>query len=305
MMKSAILHVGLQKTGTSSIQVMLAGSEKYLRSQGYIYPHLPACEAENNKVWVSPFRHNILASTYADYVSAFQSLSTEQESIFWRNAAEGNESIILSAEDFSRQSNFSKLSERLRNYETEIVLYVRRQDVFIESLYNQRNKILLQRGDPSFLTESLLTEQDVFEFLKSQNYVRVLNFARTLENLENYIKPTSVHVRTFDRNVLTGGDVCQDFAEILSLDYQKMFKPEKEANSSIGNETLRMLKKTFANKGPEAARIEMENVNNNWNSNTDLSGSYRIFSDKTRREIRSQYSRINEALFEKFGVDLR
>lgn len=304
-MRRVVLHIGLQKTGTSSIQVMLAGSEAYLASQDVSFPKLPTANQGASRVWISPFRHNIVAATYADYNSAFETLSLTQRSHFWDALKAGQQTVILSAEDFSRQKDFSILAAPLSEFDLDVVLYVRRQDLFIESLYNQRNKILVQRGDPSFLNETFLTEPDVFTFLHQQSYVPVLNFSKKLATIQAQLAPKNIHVRVFDRTVLKGGDVCADFADLLGLDMGQMFQPRHEANGSIANTELAKLKQIFLDQGEEAARAEMARINANWQAGKDLSGSYKMFSAPTRQEIRRQYQDINAELYERFGVDIR
>lgn len=305
MTDRVILHIGLQKTGTSSIQVMLAGSNEYLGSQGFVFPQLPPPDQDVSRVWLSPFRHNILAATYADYNSAFETLNEAQCSAFWDSLAEGSNAAILSAEDFSRQKDFTTLAEPLANFDLDVVLYVRRQDLFIESLYNQRNKILIQRGDPFFLNEEFLTEQDAFTFLRQQSYVKVLDFSRTLAKIQAQLSPQNIHVRAFDRSVLKSGNVCADFADLFGLDMERMFQPDREANGSIANAELAKVKQAFLEHGPEMARIEMARINTGWENGMDLSGSYKIFSEDNRRAIRRQYADINTDLYQTYGVDIR
>jgi hypothetical protein len=296
-----IFHIGLQKTGTSSIQVMLAGSQDYLRSQGMFFPDLSA-ENETARIWRSPFRHNIIASTYADYLSAFPKFSEVQKNQFWEKLYADLDAPILSAEDFSRQRNFSVFSEVLKPFSLEVVMYVRRQDLFAESLYNQRNKILVSRGDPSFLAGDFLTESDLFHFLKQQNYIPVLNFAKTLNRIAEQLTPARLHVRTFDRSTLVDGDVCKDFSAIFGWDHGQMFQPPKEANGSISNAVLERLKQTYDREGSAAAAAALTELNARLAAGEDLSGPYKLLQKTTRLHMLRQYADINAELRVAYGV---
>lgn len=128
--KKLILHIGLQKTGTSSIQVMLHSSAAALREAGYFYPALPV---NPEQIWNSPFRHNIIAATYADFSTAFDKLDLEQEDLFWQSLMDNPLTPILSAEDFSRQQDFGRLAKHLEPFDVTIVVYLRRQ-IFSRSL---------------------------------------------------------------------------------------------------------------------------------------------------------------------------
>lgn len=302
MKRRLILHIGLQKTGTSSIQVMLAGSGEYLSGQGFFFPQLPRTEQRPSQVWLSPFRHNIIAGTYADYKSAFENLTPEEAVTFWDSLYSDGRTPILSAEDVSRQQNFRLFADVLPNFNLEVVMYLRRQDLFIESLYNQRNKILISRGDPKFLSSDFLTEQDAFTFIKQEKYIPVLNFSKTLERIKTQLSPQKIHVRVFDRTLLKGGDVCADFASIFDWDVNALFHPGREANGSISTAVLDKLKSVFLEQGQEAARAEIAAVNKAREQGKDLAGSYRVFCDQTRRNILRQYSEINKELYEVYGV---
>lgn len=283
---------------------MLAGSNNYLRSQNFFFPKLPKMEQSSNSIWLSPFRHNIIASTYADYASAFNKLTREQLKLFWENLATNDCAPILSAEDFSRQRNYKFLADDLDlgDYEPEVVMYVRRQDLFMESLYNQRNKILVSRGEPWFLSEDFLTEQDVFRFIQRENYIPVLNFANTLARMDAQLSPKKIHVRIFDRSLMKDGDVCADFANIFGWKMDKMFQPGREANGSISNTVLQQLKRAFLEEGETAARTVLADINEARKTGKDLSGSYKIFCDRTRQNIQRQYSEINENLYKAYGI---
>lgn len=297
-----VLHVGHQKTGTSSIQVMLAGSNAYLRSRNFFYPSVPEPSSKASAVWEGPFRHNIIAGTYADYGTAFDRLSAEELDSFWGILSHDSCSPILSAEGLSRQHNFASIAAALADYDVEVVAYVRRQDLFAESLYNQRNKILVQRGDPSFISDEFLTEVDMFNFLKSQSYFRVMSFTNLFNKIEKQIAPTKMFVRVFDKNLLKGGDVCEDFAGIFDLDMEKLYRAGTHANGSISNMVLEEIKDVFLSKGELAARELMAAIRTSMRNGCDYSGYYGIFTDQSRKDFLESYRDVNDILREKYGV---
>lgn len=302
--KRLVLHVGLQKTGTSSIQVMLAGSGTYLETQGYIFPHLPDAAEDDSNLSVSPFRHNRIAGTYADYPSAFKPLNPSALHTLWEQIHATPHTAILSAEDFSRQKNYAALGAALSSFDVEVILYVRRQDLFAESLYNQRNKILLQRCSTDHLGAHFLTEDDLFAFLRREAYIPILNFSRLLSEIETHIKPAKVHVRQFDREMLEGADVCSDFSALFGWDFDKMSKPGHDTNGSVSNTVLTSINQVFLEHGADAAKDKMNEINQSIQHGENLSGSYKVLSPKTRNTVQRQYNDINSDINTRYGVDL-
>ncbi|WP_147320286.1 hypothetical protein [Rhodobacteraceae bacterium W635] len=303
-MKKLFLHIGLRKTGTSGIQAMLARSGEYLGSCGLEFPILPNSQEKKGKVWNSPFRHNCVAARYADYNTVFDKLTNEETKSFWGNLSQNSLDSIISGESFSRQIDFSSLARDLESFETEVIVYIRRQDKLIESLYNQRNKLLAQRGDSSVIHEQFLTEQELLSFMNRPDHKRGLNFIDLLNRIETSLKPHKLHVRKFDRNCLAGGDVTADFCEILGIDVARMTAPSEEANRSIGNEILKSWKKVaLENSRVEADEFIWE-VNRERSEGVDYSGDYRLFSNRVRAQVLEQFREHNAALLERYGVDL-
>lgn len=297
--KPLVLHIGLQKTGTSSIQVMLSKSEVILREAGYVYPSLPK---NSGKVWNSPFRHNILASTYADFPSVFDKLDACQEEEFWSQLASSSLTPILSAEEFSRLQRVDRLADKLSRFNVHFIAFLRRQDLLAESLYNQRNKILLSRKDPGLLKSDLLSETSLFEFLRIENYVPLLNYHRLLKEFIAKISPGKVDIRAFERGQLPQGDVCLGFLELLGLDISGMQRHASEANGSICNDTLGELINAYQNEGSKTAGKMMSEVCRNIEAGKDYSGNYRILSFRTRKAMLEQYAEINGRIESDFGV---
>lgn len=298
----AILHIGLQKTGTSSIQVMLASSNSNLESIGYTFPPLPQSEESKSSVWTSPFRHNCVAGSYADFNSVFEKMNIDESKLFWTDILEGDLIPILSAEEFSRQNDFSLIAKAMDGFDVEVVVYLRRQDKYIESLYNQRNKILTQREDISCLTEHFLAETDLFHFIKASGYKKMLNYTDMLHRIQTQLRPANIIIRNFNRDEMIGQDVCVDFCSAIGVDAQLMSHPERDANQSISNDVLREWKAIFDDQGGDAAKNFIHQVNVDIENGANYSGDYLILSEKTRARILDEYKSINQTIEDSFGV---
>lgn len=140
-----ILHVGTHKTGTSSIQNFLTTNSEKLLSQGVYYGlskesirnvnDIAAHIAYGRKKEVELFFNEIIEyakkkETKCLFISAeslysmtgfFHSLQSNKIDDYWQS-----ETLFISF-----------LSDCLKEVEVEIIMYLRRQDIFLESIYNQ------------------------------------------------------------------------------------------------------------------------------------------------------------------------
>jgi hypothetical protein len=297
-----LLHIGLQKTGTSSIQVMLASSGKHLERSGYLYPTLPVPEFKRSPVWTSPFRHNCVAATYADFHSTFEPLTASEHDALVSTMQDSKLDAIMSAEEFSRQKDFSALANRLRGFDITVIVYLRRQDQYMESLYNQRNKILVSRCDTSFLGCDFLSNEDMIKFINVSGYNKIMDFYTLLYKIKTQLFPEKIYARNFDRRSLIGEDVCKDFCSVLKIDHEQMIHPNAKVNQSIGNDVLSNINEVFLADGKNAARSMMAEINAMIVDGKDYSGDYRILSDARRESLIKSYSEQNGRLQQDFGI---
>jgi hypothetical protein len=143
-MTTIYLHIGLPKTGTSSIQSFLLDNRDNLLHKGFLYPlagrpnassfpqirvghHKLAHELTQEETGILP------SSVWADVQQEIKTL--------------GSENVIISAEYFTlilESEKISNLKNYLSEYETKIVIYLRRQDDYLTSLYCEKVKMGLE-----------------------------------------------------------------------------------------------------------------------------------------------------------------
>lgn len=128
-MKTVILHIGRGKTGTTTLQNVLASNRKYLEECGVCYP------ASN---------HQSLAKSLLDEIPVWMSdttgIDTIQEQMKDELRASKCNTILISSENFTLIA-----PTRLRGYlqdvfgdcNYKIVFFARSQDELAESQYNQ------------------------------------------------------------------------------------------------------------------------------------------------------------------------
>lgn len=124
-----ILHIGIPKTGTSSLQKYLSKNKEFLLSQGFIYEP----EVLSGGINYNRFMVNFVE----DSDSAMKRLLNRLH--FYEKHKKYKYYIISSEECGIRfkQSHIEKFYNYLKKYDIEIVMYIRRQDDLIESLYGE------------------------------------------------------------------------------------------------------------------------------------------------------------------------
>ena len=132
-MRRLILHIGTHKTGTSSIQSWLKSRRMVLKEHGFWYgatdrpphPELPKHSS----------LYRALATDHLDF-------DVEKRMILEDFDRSGCDTLILSEEGLSEPyfRRLERAAEFGEHFEVEIVCFLRRQDHFLESLWNQRSR---------------------------------------------------------------------------------------------------------------------------------------------------------------------
>lgn len=155
-----ILHVGAPKTGSTYIQRRLRADPEGLRRQGVHVPVLPAVVqmAGNAKLLATVLSEEPSLS----FIRAFPNIDVSQMdpaqivADLLRDWRSDREDVVLSAENF-RPSHAARLRRLLPpDVETVVVLFVRRQDRWIESYHNQLVKTGDTRLDPRSFVDLIM-----------------------------------------------------------------------------------------------------------------------------------------------------
>jgi hypothetical protein len=191
-MKQVFLHIGTQKTGSSSIQFFLSKNRKRLSELGYLYP--------SEKKTHHNLAFTLLGDPKADYKSnTWEDITAEIDN-------SKLDKIIISSEFFAQSIKIEfieKIAAYLAKYQTKIIVYLKRQDKKVESSFNQQMKTGVYAGTVEFfLKES-----------KNPNYLKMLDNWGQVFGRENVI------VRPLEKEQIP--DIYQDFLKnvgIASLD---------------------------------------------------------------------------------------
>ncbi len=240
MRPQIILHVGTEKTGTTSIQSLLRTSYNTLAKNGVLFPqsigepchiHLTACAlgGEPNH----PIR-NLLGLTNADDFKDF----VEKTKTGLKNEIEINKAEVLLISDEHINVHLSKI-ESLGAFKTlceefgdikSVVIYLRRQDEFRLSLFSEAVKA----GNlTSFELDNPLP---VFEKLPYR-----LDYLAVLDNLSEVFGIDKIVTRKYNRGSFPSDDICIDFLDATGITLGDYIPIQSVKNRTIDGRIIKLL----------------------------------------------------------------
>ena len=175
--RKAILHIGTMKTGTSSIQAMLAQNRPWLAKRGYAF--VPGLQRTSEQI----------ASRIA--------------------ALKPGQNLILSDEGLwhfarSPRSDTARIAEALKDFDVTILTYLRRPDGFWESWFVQGLKH--GTGTPS-----------ISAFRKSPFVRSGSNILERLKIFSDLFGKNTIRLAPYERAQMAHGDAMIDFLVRIGL----------------------------------------------------------------------------------------
>jgi hypothetical protein len=235
-----VIHIGTEKTGTTSIQRTLDNNADLLLAEGILWPPVfqngqdprIACYAMNDEtVDLRKRRRNLTTpAEVARFRTTFEN-RLERE----LKAAQGPGTLLIVNEHLSRMRAPGEL-ERLKTLldrfasSIRIVLYLRRQDRMMRSMYSQVIKV----GG---------TRENVFPLFDqaSEGDFTTFNYRRIADLWAGAFGSQALEVRVFERPRLVGGDVVRDFFHTAGLTWMEGLETAK-TNESLSREALLSLR---------------------------------------------------------------
>ncbi len=214
-----ILHIGTEKTGTTSIQQFLKKNIDQLDRNGVYVPRTPMVKCGNHR-WIPVFANNAKFSDEFVILQQFKNEEDREERVYkkrsqfideCRNAANTSNTLILTSEHFQSRLRTAEEVHRLRDLvekiadQTTIIIYIRDPLKTAVSLLSTAIKSGgAQRSLPT----------------PSSAYVEnVCNHSQTIKRWQGCFPDAKIMVRRFDRSFLAKGDVVIDFCSQVIDDF--------------------------------------------------------------------------------------
>lgn len=305
--KNLYIHIGLHKTGTTSIQFFLHNNcDLVYKECGKYYIPIPSDD-------VVPFQHRFLNKLMISDEALFLD-------VFTKNLNKCD-SFIISSECFTEAKEYASQLSKLKNIFNKIyiIIYIRRQDEWVKSLYKQS---VMYNHKIQFTIDEWA---EIFMF-KGYLYFNA-NFLQTIDRWALLFGEENIILRSYDNGILQFGNIVGDFCDILKIPSEKFINHQIFANVGIKNrEIIEMYRitngylslknqkelesKLFINKSenqpflsPNQARIIMENFST---VNSIIEKKYNagnsLFSERTNYQWQSfsGMSRKNKTLIEEY-----
>jgi hypothetical protein len=226
MTRRAILHIGGEKTGTTTLQHFMAANRDRLAARGVAYPRF--CGATNH-VGLAAYamdddRTDPLRAPFAPGGAAeAPAMRARMRDAAARELKDGRDAVFSNEHCHSRltrPAEIARLRDFLREWfdEVRVQVYVRRQDRLAVSLYTTH----LRSGGT--LSEILPRTDGADLFF---------NHDASIRQWEDAFGPGAVRVRIFDRAELAGGSVVEDFLEQNDLGTTASYAPVRNENESM------------------------------------------------------------------------
>lgn len=210
MSKKIVLHIGANKTGTSSIQRMLLENRSVLQEAGWDYPDFH----------LEHMAHHSLAYSIAGNTD--RGLQPGWRGELRQLIERSPHKLIFSSELFFRTPDPAAVVQYFPPEQTHVVLYLREHLAYMMSWYAQA---IQERN----LTASF------------DDYLRLFPhaFSTFLSRWENAYGRENITTRVFDRPRLKGQDSRSDFVQFLDgVEFDDMELLSGESNLSISGNLL-------------------------------------------------------------------
>lgn len=224
MANKLYLHIGMNKTGSTSIQNYLSSNYEFFRKNGLLYPK--AGRAKHAHFGLSTalgFHNKKDLPDEAKLNDLKQSLESEI------NDFKG--SIVLSSENFIKNKTLKQVEKFFRGYDVYVVIYLRRHDLWWESSYSQALKMV---NNPPW-------NKGINNYIKFSKNRGIGNYRSIVDKWSNVFGTEKVIVKPFEKSQIHNG-LVKDFLETVGLINQNYLPDEPQlANSSLSLKAMELL----------------------------------------------------------------
>lgn len=244
--KQVFLHIGYDKTGTSAIQRFLYLNRKILAGQGILYPEsaMPYEEYLNHTALVLAMRRTVKSEEEEGRIlDRFREIDKRRISpeLLWKNLIEeintspcprfciSSEAFVNFAKSEDSAVLIRETAEHLGPYDVSVIMYIRRQDDYLESFYNQ----IVKKGRTVWGYPS--------QFWRNLNPLRG-DYMQALDAWSEAFGTDRMIVRKYAKKEFGPGGIVPDFLRLLGADENATWniEPHTSANPRLPNRQVEL-----------------------------------------------------------------
>lgn len=298
-MKKLFIHIGRAKTGTSALQSFLAANRDALSRLGYKYADTAFfCNTHHPLAWsLHKEAFDCSGGRYWRKASMYARLSMSPEEYFaaLRDEIEDSpeHSFVISSEEFGVVLDLHLtaplLARHLEGLAVKFIVYFRRQDDFLQSLYNQAVK-----GDEERYTG------DFWSYVNPILEVGGADCMKVLTPLSESFSDNAISVRVYEKEQLKE-NIFIDFLDTLGIADSVGFDfPKAPQNLKLDARFLPVVREL--NRIPMAREVRDE-ILNTLRSKSEGSGPFAdhgILSPRERFELLQRFEESNAIVARRF-----
>ncbi len=257
-----LLHAGIHRTGSTSLQAFLEGNRAALAAQGISYPG----QARN---------HQGLIGYLADRREGAREVAN------WAEAVPSTHTVILSAEDFCTLTDLRWLKDLTRSFEVRAFFYLRRQDHWVMSWYNQHVKWPFSKH---------MSQMDHREFLGCIGDFHWLDYAALLDRWSGVLGRHRVEAAVVEPGQVE--DVVGDFVQRADIAPEGLDFTIPRANESLPVHALPLARHLGLFDLPPRMRIRINRALREC-LRTHATPAKTLYTPAERREILRRFEASN------------
>jgi hypothetical protein len=231
------LHIGTEKTGTTSVQKFFRHNRELLAANGIVYPEAPgrqnhmglAASAQDidkrgplrkslgirNEAEVRKFRDDMLAGLTQEFAARPYKLA-------FMSGEHCSSRLIEDGEVQWLKDQLDRFFDKIH-----ILIYIRRQDDYLLSTYS--TSVKSGSTNPLRIPPERAIEQRYDHWAVLSRWARVFGRDRVI-------------CRKFERSNLKSGDIVDDVLDVVGIDPALGFERPEDVNEALDAETLEFLR---------------------------------------------------------------
>lgn len=271
-MERVYIHAGVHRTGSTALQYLLSENRRNLAAQRVIYP--------GNGV-----HHQALAWALHRVKAGVDDVT----GLFEGSDGEGSEAVgVLSGEDFAIHRNLGWLAKLAQRYTVEAVFYLRRQDHWLMSWYNQHVKWPFDKEK---------SKMDADTFLSHYRDFFWIDYDWLLEHWAKVLGENNIHVRVVEPGEVE--HVQQDFATIVGFELDSLAATRSRHNDSLPVHMLEIARHLGLYEMPAKQRMAAIAALNDGLGHIDP-GAKTVYRPNQRRWLLKQFEASNRRVAERW-----